>query len=611
MPQLAPTFKVKEILFTCVVVGLTSVLVARSAHLQLLQGKAFLQKADENRFYSLTLPAPRGAILDRYGQTLAYNTRRYLQVINPQALYAETVPVSSEAGLALLSTTSAEVILASDRQYQASQSLAHMVGYVGQVTAEDIVRDPKLRTRSQVGRTGLEAVYESSLQGQAGKALYEINALAQRQRLIRQDQPLAGLNLSSTFDPYLAEVAYQALGNTKGTVIVSDAETGALLAVVSTPSFDNSVMSQRPSSDEERTQRQQRVSEWFADPNQPFFNRSIAGAYPPGSVFKLVTALAGLESNRVDVTTTVLDEGVLKVGEFSYANWYYTQFGRTEGEIGLTRALARSNDIFFYKAAETVGPNALAEMARLVGFGQRTNLGFANEATGTVPDPAWKERVIGEQWYLGNTYHFGIGQGDILVTPLQVNQMVAAFANRGTQCQPQIVTKIGDRAQPVNCHELGASETHINTILEGMIQACSNGGTAFPFFPHNQRYAVDADPQTQLKAGMVACKTGTAEFGPADERGYRATHAWFVAVVEPQITTRENEQTPEVASAAATLDREEFGDAREVWLQQLAVRPLPRRLVLTVLVESDDENKFREGSRDAAPVALKVVEQLF
>jgi len=209
-----------------------------------------------------------------------------------------------------------------------------------------------------------------------------------------------------------------------------------------------------------------------------------------------------------------VDEGFVQIGEYTYKNWYYTQYGRTEGEIDLIRAIKRSTDTFFYKVGEWVGANQLAEWGQAFGLGRKTGIDLKGEIEGLVPTPEWKEKNKGEKWFLGNTYHLAIGQADLLATPLQVNMMASVIANQGKLCSPKVKQGEGEE-----CQDLRLKPEALAMIKEGMREACSSGGTAFPFF--------DFSPQ-------AACKTGTAEYGDPEGK----THAWltaFAPVDEPEI----------------------------------------------------------------------------
>jgi len=240
------------------------------------------------------------------------------------------------------------------------------------------------------------------------------------------------------------------------------------------------------------------------------FNRAVAGLYPPGSTFKIVSATAGLEEGKITEATTYVDTGEVRVGSYVYTNWYFTQYGKTEGEINVVGALKRSTDTLFYKLGEWVGPIRLAQWAKAFGFGKPTGIDLPVEAAGRVPDPS------SGQWFLGNTYHFAIGQGDLLTTPLQVNVMASIVANGGKVCKPYV---LNSKFQTEECKDLQLKPETLRLVKEGMRGGCAPGGTAFPLF--------NFQPQ-------VACKTGTAEFGDPAGR----THAWLTAFVpadDPQI----------------------------------------------------------------------------
>jgi penicillin-binding protein 2 len=555
---------------------LLGLLVIRVVDIQFFQGKKYLALADDNRFFTLDVPAERGVILDRYQESLVWNQRQYFLLDKPDQLFSGKRPVDRETALEMMATASGQVVYEHQRLYRYGSALAHVIGYVGDVTAEEKKARPELDISRQYGKTGLEKVFDSQLQGEFGQEVYEINALGQRQRLVKHVQPTPGKNVSTTLDPDLSQVALKALEGKQGAVVILDAGTGEVLSLVNSPAFDPN-----------------QPSKAITDPKQPFFNRAVAGNYPPGSVFKLVSALAGLESGKVTKDTTVDDQGTLKVGEYEYGNWYFRQYGGTEGVISMVRAIARSNDIYFYKLGEWTGPEKIGEMASLLGLGKIPGIELVPQAAGLVPTPDWKLSRTGERWFLGNTYHMSIGQGDVLVSPLQIAQLGQAVANQGTVCRPTLLTEQKD-----TCHEAGLTNTNIDLVLEGMIEACSPGGTSFPLFARNERLKGVAGEQNVtnwLKNGVTACKTGTAEFGGANEQGYRATHGWLVAIVEPQL--------PPLESVAATAETASYLS----WRQKLLKKPLPERVVMVALVESDEQNKYREGSRDAGPVIKDIL----
>ena len=585
------------------------VLVLRLLHVQLIQGEEFFGLAEENRFFTKSYPAERGVILDRYGQVLVKNQENYYRLADGQQLYSQQTLVEPSEGLALMATASAHLHYDFSRHYLYPEAMAHSLGYLSLVTAEDLIENRDLAYDAQLGRMGLEARFNDLLSALPGKEIYEVNALGEKQQLVERTAALRGENLKTSLDPYLSELAYQSLAGKKGAVVLMDAETGKILVLVSSPSFDSNLF------EESRREHLLKITtrsakatlqEALQDERQIFFNRAISGAYPPGSVFKLVTALGALQDQALDAATVVEDEGTLKVGDYEYANWYYTQYGRVEGSVDLAKAIARSNDIYFYKAAEWLGADRLADYAELFNFGHRVGVELGGEKPGLVPRPSWKEEERSERWYLGNTYHFGIGQGDLLVTPLQVAQMTQAIVNQGVLCQARLTGEEGEF-----CKNLSIDEANFNLILEGMLAAASSGGTAYPIFDYNQTIESelisrlgeetyeDLSAREKMEKGMLLGKTGTAEFGGANEEGYRSTHAWFTSVVGLDVKR--------------ILERWELADEQpdekqKAWLSELEAGNLPSQLVMTVLVESDDEKLYREGSEDAAPVVRALLE---
>jgi penicillin-binding protein 2 len=604
-------------LFIAGITAFFSLLMVRTIELQVFKGEKYLAQAEENRFYTQPLPARRGVILDRYGEPLVWNVQRYFFVANPRALYESRTPISREDALQLYtSTQSAQVATDTERLYRYPFALAHTLGYVGEVTAEDLQRDESLEVGQHIGKAGLEYTYENQLRGVDGKQVFEIDALAQKQRQVRKTDPQPGHDLQTTLDPYLSEVAAKELTGKKGTLIMTDVETGKVIALVSQPAFDPNILSQTFLDKDKELQRKAQVQTFFQDENKLFFNRAVSGAYPPGSIFKVITSLAGLENQKLTASTQVVDEGKIQVGEFEYGNWYYRQYGRVEGPLTIVRALARSNDIFFYKVAEWTGPDKLAEMARAFGLGDKTGIDLPAEAKGLVPDTAWKEKVRGEKWFLGNTYHYGIGQGDLLTSPIQMAQVTQAIGNGGRLCTVSL-----SKEKSPDCRDENLKDENLELVLEGMLQACSTGGTAFPFFPYNtDKVSPGQSAREAFEKGAVACKTGTAEFGAADEQGHRRTHAWFTMITQlPELgsTAAASEET-KTASESADIELTASSSAQvsmlsnetlfQKWHQEVEKHGFPHKVSITVMLESDEQKQFKEGSSDAAPIAKKLID---
>lgn len=511
-------------------------LIGRLLELQLFLGARYRALAEENRIKKEVVPAPRGVIYDRNNEPLVRNKPVYRLKEKDKEEYKI---ISREEALRIEVAGGEEATrLRMDigRDYLYSRFLAHVLGYLGEATKEE-VEDRKWQSGDLVGRTGIEEEYEEILRGQDGGEIYEVDTSGNRIREMGQVEPLSGRDLHLSIDTQLSKVAFQALKtfvaeetepveNRRGAVVVTNAKTGQVLVLVSFPSYNPN----------------QITPENLVDEEKPMFNRAISGLYPPGSTFKIVTVVAGLEEERIDRWTIYEDVGEIRIGEYVYRNWYYIQYGRTEGEINLVWAIKRSTDTFFYKIGEWVGVNKLGEWGRAFGLGQKSNIDLPGEAMGLVPTPKWKEETLGEKWFLGNTYHLAIGQADLLTTPLQVNMVTSVIANDGRLCLPQV-----KKQEKKKCQDLKLKSETLKLVREGMKEACSTGGTAFPFFDFSPR---------------VACKTGTAQFGDPEER----THAWLTAF--------------------APIDNPE--------------------IVVTVLVEAGGE-----GSRVAAPIVKEVMEAWF
>ena len=500
--------------------------LGRLAQLQLIFGRQNRQLADENRIKKTAELAPRGIIFDRHGRPLVGNQPVYRIKIDDVFK-----TISRQEALAIEAQTDSQTEMRVDmgREYFFGPVLAHVLGYLSEASPKE-VQSGQSQLGDLVGRTGVEEYYESRLRGVNGGVIVEVDSGGQKIRDIGRVSVVTGEDLHLSIDAALSQKAYELLekwgGKKPGAVVISEAPTGRLLALVSYPSFDPG----------------QITPEKLADPQRPFFDRALSGVYAPGSTFKVVSSTAGLEEGRISASTRYQDTGFIKIGDYLYYNWLYTQRGEAEGEIDLVYALKRSTDTFFYKVGEWVGARRLADWARAFGFGEPTGIDLPNESSGLVPDPDWKQKTLGESWFLGNTYHFAIGQGDLLVTPLQLNTMMSVIANDGVLCAPRVVeAKDASEGGGKSCKNLQLKPETLSLIKEGLRQACATGGTAWPLF--------DFEP-------AVVCKTGTAEV----DDGSDDTHAWLTAyapAIEPQIVvTVLVERGGEGSDVAAPVVRE-------------------------------------------------------
>jgi penicillin-binding protein 2 len=548
-----------------------AVLFARLFEVTLIKGKQLRELSIENRIREDKVTAARGIIYDRNGEQLVRNIPLFES--KDGNLYFEQFP-SSNSSLLRESIT---------RQYMYGELFAHVLGYVGEASEEEI-KDQRselknsgkeLESGDTVGKVGVEKTYDELLRGKDGKQLQEVDAAGTVVRTLGKVDPASGRPLTLSLDLELQKAAAAGLKDKKGAVVVTVPQTGEVLALYSSPSFDpNSFI------------RMQGTGAILSDSAQPLFNRSISGLYPPGSTFKIVIGLAALETGAISRETQIEDTGILQVGQFSFGNWYYLQYGRKEGIVDIIKALKRSNDIFFYKTGEALGIEKLSQWAKKMGIGISTGIDIPGEMVGIMPDPA-SRKLRGENWYLGDTYHVSIGQGELLTTPLEVNTWTNVIANKGKLCKPKVVlakdqrSKIKDQS---NCDDLNLKKDNIELIREGMKEACATGGTGWPFFnfsvPEGSvaslsgRLIVDnldffdspaATSSAKKAIGIpVACKTGTAEHGDATT----VPHAWFTAfapVHNPQLSvTVLVEEAGEGSNVAAPIAKKIF----ETWFSK-------------------------------------------
>ena len=480
--------------------------LARLFMLTVVNGEKYRSLAEENRVRLVTIEAARGKIFDRNGKLMADSLTNYFlkKGENVLSISYEQAQDLEKSGLAHEDFEGGlgKIFRSVTREYLLGSAAAHILGYTTGVGEEG------------AGRLGIEASYDNFLKGQAGKKLIEVDANERKVSILGSIDPEAGRDLTLTIDATLQKIVYEVLKKhaervgSGGTVILQNPSSGEVLALVSYPSFD-------PTD----------ISRFLESSNQPFFNRAVSGIYPPGSIFKIISALSALESGKITGETEIEDVGEFELGGVRFSNWYYNQYGGRDGILKVDRAIARSNDIYFYRISEKVGLDGLRKMAIKFGFGQKSGIDLPEESLGLVPDEVWKKSTLGAPWYLGDTLHFSIGQGFMLVTPIQINSMTSYMAS-GKLTRPYLVSKIGSPPAGRGEFEIGSeiigeklvSEENYKLVREGMRKACQTGGTGWPFF--------DA-------AYSVGCKTGTAE------KSLGNPHAWFTAFVpfdDPKIS---------------------------------------------------------------------------
>lgn len=517
-------------------------LLTRLAQLQLIEGKNFLNASEGNRSLIRVVHAPRGVIYDRNKQMLASNIPGFRVALNILSLSKEKeattikkiAPIlqmsESEITEKITSSNSESVTLKNEvdrdtalkieaiedelpgvevevtsiRQYAFGSLLAHILGYTGEVSKDELSADTTLHYKAgdKVGRGGVEEFYEKVLRGTNGQELLKVDANGKKGGILASIPPIAGEDVVLSIDLGLQRVMEEALKeeltkahSAAGTAVVQNPKTGEILGMVSLPSYDDNLFAKGISRDD--------YENLMNDKKRPMINRAVSSAYPPGSTFKIITAAAGLESGKISKETKIEDTGEFFLGSFRFTNWYFTQNGKKEGMINVVKALARSNDIFFYQVGMRVGEILLEKFSHLFGLGDKLGIDIPGEVTGLVPNEEWKKKITGEPWYPGNTVNMSIGQGDLMTTPLQINSMTTAIANNGKLLKPTVIRK--DRPEVVR--ENIITQSSLETIQEGLSGVTKSGGTAWPFFDFKV---------------PVAGKTGTAETGKDSN-----PHAWF------------------------------------------------------------------------------------
>ena len=510
----------------------------------------YKNRATDNQVYESVILAPRGSIYDRKGRVLAESLYHYFKDIDGKVVYEGTDIYSG------LKFEEQGVSYELRRKYPYGNALAFVSGYVAKPKEEEIANagcKKHLDKRSLVGRSGIESWFDCFLRGEDGNRLVEVDAKGKFVRDLGREEPKPGASLVLSIDAFWQKKAYDLLAGRKGALIASDPKTGKILAFVSSPAYDPNDFSYQAD--------QQKIMDYLQDEYYlPLLNRVSSAKFHPGSVFKMVVATAGLEEKTVTANTAFADTGSIKVGEYEYRNWLWTKRGQVDGQVDMYKGLQRSNDVYFYKLGETLGPDKIKKWAQIYGYNAKTGIEIGGETEGLIPDPAWKEKVKKEKWFLGNTYHMSIGQGDVDVSPLQVQVATTAIANDGTWCRPSLVADNNP-----DCKKMPVSYDTIKVLQEGMSRACATGGTAWPLFNFKTK---------------IACKTGTAQVGD----GSPDLHAWltaFAPIVDPQIAiTVMMERAGEGSDEAAPI----VGDFLKAWFEETDT-VVPRKTDVKVVGE--------------------------
>ena len=530
---------------------LLSALAGRLYQLQVVDTERFSTLAEENRINLRLLPPSRGLIFDRSGRPLAVNRNNFramatsdrgrgvellvdrldlilnLGEVEKTRLLRElrrsrnAQPVVVRENLGWEEVARVEfnapdlpgvfIDLGQTRDYPEGELMSHIVGYTGRVADEDLAGrdDPVLQLATmRFGKKGVERSLEDLIRGRAGAVQVEVNAVGRVVRELDRTEGQPGANALLTIDLDLQRFAAEKMKEYQsGSVVVLDIMTGDVVAMVSTPGFDPNMFARGITQSEWR--------DMLESPERPLNNKAIAGVYPPGSTYKMVTALAALESRAIDPWTRLPCPGYLELGNIKFHCW----LRGGHGALNVTEALAQSCDCFFYEAARKAGVDKVADVGNRLGFGRLSELGLPGESSGIQPSRSWKQEKLGKPWQEGDSFNIGIGLGYMASTPLQLAIMTARIANGGYEVQPNLLlasaTPREELAPPPprgkpNAPSLRFNPQHLALVREGMVQVISTG-TANNLRLDSQNKMID--PQYRF-----AGKTGTAQVKRITER---------------------------------------------------------------------------------------------
>jgi len=511
--------------------AVVAVLGARMRHMQVEQADEFRLLAEDNRISIRLIPPARGLIHDRNGKLIAGNEQNYRVVIsredagNVEAVLdklIEFLPITPEdhdRALKEAKRRSPLPIIVADRLswedvskvainspalpgvtpefglsriYPRDTDFAHVVGYVGPVSENDLAKlqepDPLLQTpKFQIGKIGVETWMESELRGRAGNRRVEVNVLGRVMRELGRQEGDAGADIRLTIDADVQNYTQARLGEESAAGIVMDVQTGDLIAIASAPSFDPNLFVRGISHKD--------YNALIEDDHRPLANKAVQGAYPPGSTFKMVTALAALEAGVITASTSVNCPGYYEVGGRRFHCWSRGGHGR----VSLERSLSESCDVYYYDIALKVGIDKIAEMGRKLGLGTRHQIPMSAITEGLMPNRAWKQERYQQDWRIGDTVNASIGQGYVLSSPLQLAVMTARLAT-GKAVSPRLIHMIDGQQTPVaEAEDLGLTPSFLRAIQEGM------------FAVNNTQRGTAWSSRIEEKTMRVAGKTGTSQ----------------------------------------------------------------------------------------------------
>jgi penicillin-binding protein 2 len=466
--------KRRILILSFVVAGIFFMLLLRLWHLQILNADDYRNMSENNRLRFVPVAASRGAILDRNGAVLVSNQPSFSLAVVPQEVTNKDELLDHLAKLLGLDRAEMNerwekgkgrakyypIILASNisrdqveiveenhlrlqgveiemkpvREYASGILAAHLLGYIGEISEDELSTKgfEEYNPGDYLGKNGIERSWEKELHGIDGGRQLEVDARGRVLRTISESYPTVGNSVVLTINAKLQKVTEDAFGDQAGAAVAMDVNTGEVLAFVSKPGFDPALFSGKMPADIWK--------EYLEDKRHPLENKALTGQYPPGSTFKIITALAGLEDGKIDEKTTITCNGSYELGTSIFNCWNRHGHGVTN----LKKALRESCDVYFYQLGERLGVDRIAAMAKRFMLGAPMGIGLAHEKGGMIPTAEWKMKRFAKRWFHGETLPVAIGQGYVLMTPIQLASMIATVANEGTVYRPFLVKRIID-----------------------------------------------------------------------------------------------------------------------------------------------------------------------
>lgn len=498
--------------------------------LQIIEGDFYRELSYRNSIRLLNVAAPRGSIYDRDRKVLARDKLSFGVFIVPQETkvaddvigrvseilevpqsllernykrnyYAPFAPcelirdISKQKAIFIeemkLDLPGILVKEMPQRRYHYGEAMSHVLGYVGEIDREELesLKSYGYNVKDLIGKDGIEKTLDGLLRGKNGGMQIQIDNRGRQVRVLSSKSARRGKDIFLTIDADLQEFAWKMMKNQKGAAIFMDPRNGEILSMVSAPSYDPNIS----------------IKEVLGDSDKPLLNRAIMGQYPPGSLFKIVLALAGLETEKIGPLTTFTCRGSLDIGDTGFNCWNLDG----HGPMDVKNAIIESCNIFFYNTGLLLRVEKICEYAKRFGLGERTGIELLGEMKGFVPSRAWKRAKYNERWYAGDTANLSIGQGYLLVTPLQLVRLYSIVANGGRLVEPHLLKRLGDRE--VSGHkdvQLKIKKENIELVksaLKGVVE--DRNGTGF---------------RAWSDIVSISGKTGTAQTGDIID-----THAWF------------------------------------------------------------------------------------